>query len=281
VRVQERYEIHATPVKYRCLHNIKEEPCMIHEHVEILYMREGQFTLTVDGQTTTLQSGDLCFCAPLVIHQNEAAPCMKADLLLFTPDCCRGSVQKLLSNVPANPFLRREQVSPLAKELLDVLGGKTARLEQIYQEEYEQHEAGRAALLEQEQAALGTYLSVLVYELMGQMELKPTGSVRKGTAGEVLRYCMEHHREDLSRSMIAEALGTSPATVSRVFTRLNTTLRDYVNSLRMDTAYQLLTTTTRSITAIMYECGFNNQGTFNRNFYQSFGMTPSELRKKN
>ena len=55
----------------------------------------------------------------------------------------------------------------------------------------------------------------------------------------------------------------------------------YLREQRLLRAYQLLTgpfAGGRSITAIAYECGFNDLSYFNRSFRRRFGLTPTEAR---
>lgn len=55
----------------------------------------------------------------------------------------------------------------------------------------------------------------------------------------------------------------------------------YLLEARLRRAHRLLTgpfAAGRSITAIAYECGFNDLSYFNRSFRRRFGLTPTEAR---
>jgi len=54
---------------------------------------------------------------------------------------------------------------------------------------------------------------------------------------------------------------------------------DHVSSLRIWRARQQLAETTRPVTGICFEAGFNNISNFNRVFLRAAGMTPSQYRR--
>lgn len=56
--------------------------------------------------------------------------------------------------------------------------------------------------------------------------------------------------------------------------------RKYVHQLRMDYATKLLMSTERSVTAIAFECGFEELSHFHRSFRASFDTTPLGYREK-
>lgn len=58
----------------------------------------------------------------------------------------------------------------------------------------------------------------------------------------------------------------------------NQSLPDYLNSVRMQKAAELLATTNYSIKEIMDAVGFENESSFYRNFKRNFGTTPREFR---
>ncbi|GHT29798.1 hypothetical protein AGMMS49574_07560 [Bacteroidia bacterium] len=57
------------------------------------------------------------------------------------------------------------------------------------------------------------------------------------------------------------------------------TLYDYINSLRLDQARQMLETTAATVETIATDCGFSTVRTFYRLFRESYGITPAQYRK--
>ena len=55
---------------------------------------------------------------------------------------------------------------------------------------------------------------------------------------------------------------------------------EYIKTLRMERAEDLLTSTSMSVQEVMYECGFSSKSYFFKEFAAKFGCTPGEYRKK-
>ena len=96
----------------------------------------------------------------------------------------------------------------------------------------------------------------------------------------VILYVREHFTEDISLDMLAEKYGTYPQYLSkRIKQYLGLTFHDYISSLRIEKAKELLASTAKEINEISKESGFVSRNTFLRVFKKYTGVTPSEYRK--
>jgi AraC-like DNA-binding protein len=87
------------------------------------------------------------------------------------------------------------------------------------------------------------------------------------------------NRPDLSCREVAQVEGMQQAAFSRLFERhIKCTCVEYINHLKIYKACQLLTETELNITTIGLEVGYDTLSTFNRNFRQLVGKTPSAFR---
>ena len=78
---------------------------------------------------------------------------------------------------------------------------------------------------------------------------------------------------------MAELVGMSDSAFSHFFkSKTNTTFIDYVNSLRIAKACQLLSDTNQTVSEICYSSGFNNMSNFIRMFKKKKQYTPNEYR---
>ena len=102
---------------------------------------------------------------------------------------------------------------------------------------------------------------------------------------KVKEYVNDHYSEPLKLSDIADLVGMSPVAFSRFFRhRTGRTLSDYITDIRLGYAARMLVDSSRNISEICYECGFNNLSNFNRTFKAKRNYTPREFRamfKKN
>jgi len=84
---------------------------------------------------------------------------------------------------------------------------------------------------------------------------------------------------------LAEIAGASLLSVSRLAhifkEQMGITLIDYVTSVRIERAKQLLLATEQNCTEICFQVGYNNQSYFNRTFKELVGMTPLQFRVGN
>lgn len=97
---------------------------------------------------------------------------------------------------------------------------------------------------------------------------------------KVKQYINDHYAEQLRLADLADLAGMSPVAFSRFFrVRTNRTLSDYIADIRLGFAARMLVDTTKNISEICYECGFNNLSNFNRIFKTKRGSTPREFRE--
>ena len=102
---------------------------------------------------------------------------------------------------------------------------------------------------------------------------------------KVKQYIDENYAKPLKLSDLADLVGMSPVSFSRFFRqRTGRTLSDYIVDIRLGYAARMLVDSTKNISEICYECGFNNLSNFNRTFKAKRRYTPREFRamfKKN
>ncbi len=102
---------------------------------------------------------------------------------------------------------------------------------------------------------------------------------------KVKQYINDHYAEPLKLADLAGLVGMSPVSFSRFFRqRTGRTLSDYIVDIRLGFAARMLVDSSRNISEICYECGFNNLSNFNRTFKAKRNYTPRDFRamfKKN
>ena len=90
-----------------------------------------------------------------------------------------------------------------------------------------------------------------------------------------------HYMEDIKVEDLAKSCHISETHFRRVFTSyMKMSPLEYINTVRINTACELLETTDDPVADIAHKCGFTTNSTFNRNFKQLMGVTPLEWRKR-
>ena len=97
---------------------------------------------------------------------------------------------------------------------------------------------------------------------------------------KVKNFISKNYTDELRLPQLAQIAGMSPSAFSRFF-KLHTgrNLSDYIIDIRLGYAARMLVDTSRSISEISFQCGFNNLSNFNRIFKRKKGCAPSEFRE--
>jgi YesN/AraC family two-component response regulator len=98
---------------------------------------------------------------------------------------------------------------------------------------------------------------------------------------DIVEYIEENFKKPLTLRDISVHLGYDYCYLSKSFNCLfSMPFNDYINTIRIDCATELLSSTAMSITEIAMESGFQSIRSFNNVFQKKIGMTPAEFRKK-
>lgn len=94
-------------------------------------------------------------------------------------------------------------------------------------------------------------------------------------------YVLKHYNDEITLGKAAKLIYMNPSSFSRYFkSSTGKSFSDFVIEIRLGNACRMLIETDMSVSAILYECGFNNQSNFNTLFRQRMGVKPLEYRRK-
>jgi AraC-like DNA-binding protein len=97
----------------------------------------------------------------------------------------------------------------------------------------------------------------------------------------LIEFVKEHYRGFLSMDQLLEISGMSESRVQRIFKHhFGCSPFQYINRLRLSAAKDDLILTSKSITEIALDLGFNDSNYFTRRFKESAGMSPREFRNR-
>jgi AraC-like DNA-binding protein len=98
---------------------------------------------------------------------------------------------------------------------------------------------------------------------------------------QALDYISGHYMEPVKVEDMSAWCHMSETHFRRIFSQhMNMSPLEYLNLIRVHTACDYLKKTDISVAEIAEKCGFTTLSTFNRNFRQVTGMSPSEWRKQ-
>ena len=120
-------------------------------------------------------------------------------------------------------------------------------------------------------------LLIEIVRCSGRDALFQTGA---GYASEARTYILQNFDQPLTTEQIAAHMGLNRSYLQTLFKKhYGTGMIAYAIQLRLDKACFLLKNTSKSITDIAFEAGFNSRQEFGRCFFQKFSQSPREYRK--
>lgn len=236
-----------------------ENPPHFHKNTELLYITDGEYTCTINGETYTVTQNEICFISPLKIHSANAKEGCKGYLVM--------SSDKLLSDFSS---IFKNSAFPV------VLGDKEFNKQRILPF-IESIKPPYTPFIEK---GVVNYVFGL---LLSRYDLEPCTSDKNSDAVvKIVQYIDDHYAEKLTLEGVAEKLGYSKFYFSRLFNRIiKKSFTDYVNLVRTEKFLsKYRDAKSQTVTTLFYDCGFDSPTTFYRNFKKIYGVTPSEYFKQ-
>ncbi len=237
----------------------------LHNHIELVLVHEhGRVLCYADDQEVLLQPGDLFIAFPNQIHYYiNQTPTVAHSILILSPEMCPEFHTLFKTKLPRTPILKQAIQNPRIVSTLQTLVECDAA-----PDEYTAPLVRGSAL-------------VLLSEIFKGLALDDYTSVGSDYTKDIIQYCYQNYDGDISLQSIADALHISRYYISNLFNRrLHIGFNDYINSLRIGKACELLKTGHLSITEIAYAVGYNSTRSFNRCFAAIKGVTPKAYRAR-
>ena len=96
---------------------------------------------------------------------------------------------------------------------------------------------------------------------------------------EVSRYVNENYTEQITCNSLAARFNYSTSYMQYIFKKEGkTTIKSYINEVRLDKANYLLTHSYLSITDVAFACGFSDSNYFSTAFKNKYGISPKKYR---
>jgi AraC family L-rhamnose operon regulatory protein RhaS len=277
---------------------IQKEPHR-HEYFEMLYVEQGTLINHFKNESITMQAGDLLVMKPYVLHVLEDAfmqESRKAYCCSFLPQTVDLSIQSLeelkASRSPNKYFFRpflslaEETVSAVQFNIQpsgrSMLRGLFNHLKEASHDHSEKgHALTRCHFMNLMAFLSEQYGSESMINQSVQIELAVPVSRYQAGLRKTLNYIHDHFTEALSLDEMAAMSGASETYFCRLFKHeTGMTFLNYLNSLRIEKACELLRNTCDNAADICYQVGFNDYTHFGRQFRKSTGMSPSRYRRE-
>lgn len=244
-----------------------------HQCLEILYVEEGFGVVIVDNRQYTMRPGRLFFFPPFTLHKimvdEKAQHCYRRTIIHVD----QHAIAKLLQHFPDNQ--RRLQAlsargrPAFVADLADI-HPHIDHLFSLY--------ANMASVSGLSTEQIATMLMALFGMLPATQE--KMAEPAQGIASPVMFWIEENYRQKFSLDALAAELGKSRSYLSRRFhAETGEHIHDYLNTLRLRRACELLLHSALPVSEIAGQVGFSEVTYFISSFKKGIGETSLQYRK--
>lgn len=248
-------EAHVTLCKYRYLNNVSH----FHRDHELIYIHNGEATVTVSGEPFRLSSGN-----SILVHSNDihyiqslketVISVIKADESFFAPIL---SGKRFFSPLLCGYYEMDNILSELSRET-----------------------KGSLAYADVAADSIVTRLFISIVRQEPFTEKNDSGTSRAGVNELYIKISEKLIRDyaTVTFDEAAEYMHFSRPYFSKIFNGIfGMSFTQYLNTLRVSFAIDKLQNTNMSITDVSASCGFNTIRNFNRVFKSMTGYSPNRL----
>jgi AraC-like DNA-binding protein len=250
-------------------------PYHYHPEYELIYIRRGYGRRLVSGAIEHFGPGDLVFLAPNVPHMWRVAPkCPQAETFYI----------QFSSGFVGEDFFRLPEMQPV-RELMTAAQSGVAFSEPVCKEMAVRLK--KISTLNTSERLLA--LMDILYRLSQDRDRRLLGRLVAGRVrlnrlqedriSKAFQYLNQNLTGPISQAEIAQSVRLSPAAFSRLFKRTTgKRFVDVVKELRIAQTCRFLAETTRTVSEIAYECGYETLSHFNCQFQSVMNTTPTKYR---
>ena len=243
-----------------------------HRENEQLYVRRGEFRLSLNGTECCLRAGELCYSPGGMLHGGSPINCVY--------ECIDFEIGTLLQQSHlVRRFLRHMEGNQTEIQTLFTAAqpGILKCASRLFAAARTQKDGWELLVLAGLFDFYGTVIQQHYYRDV------PLGKKRNEKVQQVkaaLEYIEANYQRQITLDDLAHIVGLSSKYFCRYFRLItNRTPVDYLNYYRIERACYLLYQQQNTVTEIAYDCGFNDISYFIRCFKKYKGVTPYQYTK--
>ncbi len=272
----EDYEI----VYQTCDHPVLMTSPHYHNIIEIIYILEGEFHITVGNTKYTLHPGEMVLINSKEVHSVSVLDygIHRSFAVKFTPETICSDSQSLMELKYVIPYIVSisDFKAHYTKDEVENSNIKNC-IENIMKEERERQHAYKFAIR--------IYISQLFLYLIRKVntvnakdeEIKE--SIRKQFKN-IFHYISHHCTEKLTAVQVAKRFGLRQSDFSAHFKKITgKSFNEYLNYIRICKAKRMLISSEKNITEIAFSVGFANTSYFINCFKAQMGITPASFKQ--
>jgi len=251
-------------------------PTHYHPEYEINYVEHATGTRIVGESVSHYDDVDLVMVGPDIYHswQSETGGAKLVVTIQFQKDLLPVSFQNKNLFIPIREMLERSHRGiEFSKETIAIVAPRIRSLI---------HANGFISFMEflniLHEMSISTDQRILCSQTFSpEMDMYKSRRIRMACT-----FINKNFQNKIMISDLADLIGMTSSSFCHFFKkRTSKSFVDYLNEVRIGHASVQLIETTKTISEVCYNCGFNNVSNFNRIFRTKKRLTPSEFRKFN
>ncbi|MCI5901212.1 MAG: AraC family transcriptional regulator [Blautia sp.] len=251
-----------------------------HNYIEIIFIQKGSYLFEINLENHYLSQGDICILNSEELHQiTGLEPDTSHAVVLFDPRIIDFSYKDEWEQMYISPFLEQTLLLQNVIRSNDPGYPNTSVLVRKLLEESLEQRSGwyiRSKLLLLE---LFSHMCEQQMLLHTTEVLSPADTKKIERYKSVISYIEAHYSTPVSLEQMADTIPCNSQYLCRFFKEISgISPIQYLINYRIDQACAQLLTSSKSITEIALDCGFENISYFIRKFKEIKGSTPKEYR---
>ena len=227
-------------------------PLHLHENFELITVKDGEMTVTVDKIEYHLKKGSAILVFPNQPHSLHTSTYSEDQICIFSLHLVEEYKNMILNKLPKSNLF---YPNPFYLEALFSLDNNP----NIFKTK-------------------GLLYSICA-EFDDTAEYKEKKIESKGLLIRIFEFIEKNHAKQCDLRTLSNQISYHEVYLSRYFKQhTGLTFSDYVNRYRINESTYILKKTQKKILEVALDCGFTSLRSFNRNFKAIIGLTPNEYR---
>ena len=246
--------------------------------MEIIYIKKGNGTITVDFTQHTVSAGDIALILPGQLHSigQFESESMEYENIIFQLNMLMTVQGDICTEKFFQPLLQRQIGIPNHytpnSPVYPVLSGCLDTMDNICRD----FAAGYEFAIK---GQLFTFFYALVSSVSAPLPRHQNKSLDR--LKDILKYVETNYADKISVADAADICGFSQSHFMKFFkNNMDVSFTDYLNDYRLTMAARLLVSSSDTIVNVAAETGFDNLSYFNRLFKRKYGCTPTIFRNR-
>ncbi|HHV73789.1 MAG TPA: AraC family transcriptional regulator [Thermoanaerobacterium sp.] len=224
-------------------------PYHFHRAYELIYLNDGQLSVSIDKKEYILKKNDLAFMFSNQMHEFKTIGRSDITIILFSPELIGDFYMNYKGMIPEDNILHLDNIIDFNK--LDSIYGKKS------------------------------FLYSLCDKLVNHTSfILSRQSTKTKVLYKMLLFIEQNYSNDCTLKKAAKYLNYDYPYLSKLFIQqMGMTFTEYLNNYRISQSCYMLKNSNLSVSEIAINCGYNNLRTFHRNFRKMTNMSPKEYRE--